>query len=50
MTFRVVYAKQTHTVTMPLDSTVGQLKAHLEPIIKCPAATQKLMFKGWLVG
>ena len=29
-----------------MDRTIAELKLHLEKEIKCPAATQKLMFKG----
>lgn len=44
--FTVVYNKQKISVNFALDSTVFQLKTHLQKIISVPQAMQKVMFKG----
>ncbi|XP_020295894.1 ubiquitin domain-containing protein UBFD1-like isoform X3 [Pseudomyrmex gracilis] len=44
--FTVVYNKQKISVNFALDSTVAELKTHLQKIISVPQAMQKVMFKG----
>lgn len=48
VSFRVVFAKQTHEVSFGLDRTISELKSHLEKITSCPVVQQKLMYKGQL--
>ncbi|XP_065194091.1 ubiquitin domain-containing protein UBFD1-like [Sycon ciliatum] len=47
-TFRVVFKKQTHNVTMGTSCSVGELKAHAEALTGVPVSMMKLMFKGML--
>lgn len=44
--FRVVFERETHIIEFGLDRTIVELKQHLEKTLNCPAATQKLMYKG----
>jgi hypothetical protein len=44
--FKVIYNKKKHDVTFPLDSDVGALKSHLQPLIGIPPAMMKVMIKG----
>lgn len=44
--FKVIYNKQRIDVNLPLDSTIAELKAHLQNIISVPQAMQKVMIKG----
>lgn len=44
--FTVIYNKQKISVNFALDSTVAELKMHLQKIISVPQAMQKVMFKG----
>lgn len=44
--FKVIYNKNKYDVTFALDSTVGELKVHLEDVIGVPHAMQKVMIKG----
>lgn len=46
VSFKVVYNKQKHDVTFPLDETVQNLKEHLKSITGVPPAMQKIMYKG----
>lgn len=44
--FKVIFNKKKYDVTFPLDSDVGALKNHLQPIISIPPAMMKVMIKG----
>ncbi|XP_021928505.1 ubiquitin domain-containing protein UBFD1-like isoform X2 [Zootermopsis nevadensis] len=44
--FKVIYNKNKYDVNFLLDSTVGQLKQHLQDIIGVPQSMQKVMIKG----
>lgn len=44
--FTVIYKKQKHEVSWPLDCTVGKLKSHIESLTSVPATLQKIMYKG----
>ncbi|XP_067671189.1 cyclin-dependent kinase-like 2 isoform X2 [Haliotis asinina] len=44
--FKVIFNKQKYDVNFPLESTVSQLKAHVQSLTGVPAAMQKLMYKG----
>jgi len=44
--FKIVYNKQKHEISFPLDDTVTQLKEYLEKKTGVPAAMQKVMYKG----
>ncbi len=44
--FKVIFNKKKYDVTFPLDSEVGALKAHLQPVINIPPAMMKVMIKG----
>uniref|UniRef100_T1IXM7 Ubiquitin-like domain-containing protein n=1 Tax=Strigamia maritima TaxID=126957 RepID=T1IXM7_STRMM len=44
--FKVIYNKQKHDVTFPLDDTVAMLKQHVSKLTEVPPAMQKVMFKG----
>eukprot|EP00039_Didymoeca_costata_P027657 m.18875 g.18875 ORF g.18875 m.18875 type:complete len:251 (+) comp6431_c0_seq1:48-800(+) len=46
VTFKVVFAKETHLITFGLNKTIAELKKHLEKELNCPAVQQKLMYKG----
>ncbi|ESO12437.1 hypothetical protein HELRODRAFT_62886 [Helobdella robusta] len=46
VSFKIVYNKQTYSVTLPLDDTVESLKLHIEKLTEVPIQMQKLMFKG----
>jgi hypothetical protein len=46
---RATYAGTEHVVEVAADATVGALKAAIEAATGCPAATQKLMYKGRLM-
>uniref|UniRef100_A0A8D8RU30 Ubiquitin domain-containing protein UBFD1 n=1 Tax=Cacopsylla melanoneura TaxID=428564 RepID=A0A8D8RU30_9HEMI len=46
ISFTVIYSKQKCDVKISENSTVLQLKTHLEPIIGVPQGLQKIMFKG----
>ncbi|KAK3782143.1 hypothetical protein RRG08_032899 [Elysia crispata] len=44
--FTVIYKKQKHEVSWPLDCTVSKLKSHIESLTSVPASLQKIMYKG----
>nr|XP_022314680.1 ubiquitin domain-containing protein UBFD1-like isoform X1 [Crassostrea virginica] len=44
--FKIVYNKQKHDVTFPINETVAKLKAHVQTLTGVPSAMQKIMFKG----
>ena len=44
--FKVIYNKKKYDVSFPLDSDVGALKVHLQPVIDIPPAMMKVMIKG----
>ncbi|XP_011642155.1 ubiquitin domain-containing protein UBFD1-like isoform X1 [Pogonomyrmex barbatus] len=44
--FTAIYNKQKISINFALDSTVAELKTHLQKIISVPQAMQKVMFKG----
>ncbi|XP_049861339.1 ubiquitin domain-containing protein UBFD1-like [Schistocerca gregaria] len=44
--FKVIYNKTKYDISFGLDSTVGQLKEHLQDVIGVPQAMQKVMIKG----
>ncbi|RUS74433.1 hypothetical protein EGW08_017798, partial [Elysia chlorotica] len=43
--FTVIYKKQKHEVSWPLDCTVSKLKSHIESLTSVPASLQKIMYK-----
>ncbi|KAF7996580.1 hypothetical protein HCN44_002226 [Aphidius gifuensis] len=43
---KIVYSKTKLDINFPIDSTVGELKDHLENIISVPKSMQKVMIKG----
>jgi len=44
--FKVIYNKKKYDVSLPLDTDIGSLKTHLQPIIEIPPAMMKVMIKG----
>lgn len=44
--FRVIFNKQKFDIRFDLNSTIGQLKAHLHSVIGVPREMQKVMVKG----
>jgi len=44
--FKVIFNKKKHDVTFPLDSDVGALKSHLQPLIGIQPDMMKVMIKG----
>lgn len=44
--FTVVYNKTKHDITFPLDSSISDLKAHLEKQCGAAMSTQKIIIKG----
>lgn len=46
VTLRVTFANVEHQVPISLGLTVADLKAAIQGVTGCPAASQKLMFKG----
>lgn len=44
--FTIIHNKDKHAVSMPLLSTIGQLKDKLVDIIGVPSKMQKIMIKG----
>jgi len=44
--FKIVYNKQRHDVTFPLDDTISTLKQHIQKLTGLPPAMQKVMYKG----
>lgn len=44
--FTIVHNKDKHAVSMPLSSTIGQLKDKLVDVIGVPSKMQKIMIKG----
>ena len=44
--FKVIYNKKKHDIRLPLDTDIGSLKTHLQPIIEIPPAMMKVMIKG----
>lgn len=43
---KIVYSKSKLDINFPINSTVGELKEHLENIISVPKSMQKVMIKG----
>lgn len=44
--FTIVHNKDKYTISMPLSSTIGQLKDKLVDMIDVPSKMQKIMIKG----
>lgn len=44
--FVIIYNKKKLNINFPIDSTVAELKKHVQSLISVPQAMQKVMFKG----
>jgi len=44
--FKVIFNKKKYDVSLPLDTDIGSLKTHLQPVIEIPPAMMKVMIKG----